>query len=114
MKKWLLIANGLYDVVCAFCTICAPETSIHLTCFIKEEVRQDPMIRRLLAYWIATYGLVRLHAGIAGECYGIAAATYFVECASYGLEMRYSEMIPWKASFVSASCALIGAWMLIY
>ena len=59
----VLIVNGIYDLVCAssiLFTSIPIISSLHPGIFAQDELRTHPVIRRLLAYWILTFGSVRL------------------------------------------------------
>ena len=65
-----------------------------------------PIINRLLAYWILTYGSIRLISGIypSNITYFISANTYLIEAFSYEYELFINNsMIKNKIRFVSIS-----------
>ncbi len=114
--QWLdavLVLNGVYDVACALCIVRAPEerlARLHLGVFKRRATRAA---NRLLAYWVCTYGMDRIVAGVCstGATDAIAALSYLVESAAYGYEARdAAEVHRAKAGFVClASLALAGA-----
>lgn len=117
----ILVINGLYDLTCA-CAILFVTTAgygssffsrIHLAVFTQHEHRSHPVIRRLIAYWVLTYGLVRLAAGAHhGNCAleQVAALTYFVEAACYHFESVVGgTMSRFKAAFVSILSIIVGS-----
>ena len=115
--RLLLIINGLYDITCACAILFVSATarnsfifsSIHLNVFAHESIKNHPVVRRLLAYWILTYGVARLSAGVH-RGFSIAALTYFVEAACYHYESTAGgTMIQPKALFVSLSSIVLGA-----
>ena len=61
--KQFAIVNGLYDMLCALCLLKIINISIlnklHLSMFINEPTDQE---KRWIAYWIFTYGIIRLIA----------------------------------------------------
>ena len=81
---WILILNGAYDIACATCILFVKNdytqlSSLHSSMFKTKG--DDPMLRRLLAYWLLTYGFARLVAGIHYSVSSdmIASMTYFLE-----------------------------------
>ena len=107
----LLLVNGVYDVVCAACILWAPESRLgrlHLGVFKKPETRGA---NRVFAYWVLTYGLDRIAAGLwrTPATDAIAAASYLMESAAYLNEARKGSVHAGKARFVcAASLALAG------
>ena len=57
----LVIFNGLYDILCALCIIKITNipllNKIHLSMFINDPTDQE---KRWIAYWVFTYGCIRL------------------------------------------------------
>ena len=119
----ILLLNGIYDVLCAagilwfsdvpvFSTL----SKLHTDMFEKEEHRDNPVIRRMMAYWLITYGMVRIAAGLSGtsHLYIIAAMTYFVEAGCFEYENRVGgTMIPYKVAFVSGLSVVFALLMLL-
>jgi len=115
----ILILNGLYDILCGCCILWQCETiqlfvylgSLHPTMFIEPNHSNHPVIRRLLAYWLFTYGLVRLFAGMTEEFYLdiVAAITYFLEAFCYEYERWIGQtVIHEKTTFVSVFSFILG------
>lgn len=81
----LLIINGIYDLACACSILVFPVpvlSSLHTGMFTET----SPVTRRLLAYWILTYGSSRLAVGMtSGSCL-VAALTYFAEAFCFAHE----------------------------
>jgi hypothetical protein len=91
----VVFLNGLYDLLC-FAAIMWLHwlpgfSSFHLNVFRDEDDRRHPLVRRLLAYWILTYGVVRVLAGAVNhESYAmdsVAALTYFIEVFGFEYEL---------------------------
>jgi hypothetical protein len=90
--------------------------SLHSGMWMDASDREYPLVRRLLAYWILTYGAVRVAYG-SGDPWsastGPAALTFFAEAAALIIETwRFGSVHPTKASCVYAVCAVLGAWVL--
>ena len=85
----ILIINGLYDIICAFSILHFNNnnifSSIHLNMFVLEEHKNNFLIKRLLAYWILTYGIIRTIIGFYSNksFYFIASITYFIEALCF-------------------------------
>ena len=106
----LLIINGIYDLACSCSILVFPApwlSSLHSGMFADDEHRTHPVIRRLLAYWILTYGSVRLAVGLLSEgCLLAAALTYFAEAYCFAHEHFVGHtLIRWRAAFVSLTSA---------
>lgn len=145
--KSLVLLNGLYDIACAWAILVELAirrydylmsepamaflralAGLHAGVWNSDSDRNNPLVRRLLAYWIATYGLVRLLYGLspfpspsscggeqAGAAWlGMAAAlTFFVEAFAYASETwRYAAVHIGKSAFVYSTCLVMGAWLL--
>jgi hypothetical protein len=93
--RGLVFFNGMYDLLCFvgimwFHTLPGFST-FHLGVFRDEQDRRHPLVRRLLAYWILTYGSIRILAGAMDhESYAMdsaAALTYFIEIFGFEYEL---------------------------
>jgi hypothetical protein len=119
----LLILNGLYDLACACCILWFSSvpwlsflSDLHPTMFENVENEQNPIIRRLLSYWIMTYGSARILAGInsSSTLSTFGALTYFIEAFCFQYEYRVGQtMIASKVMIVSVLCVLLGGLILI-
>jgi hypothetical protein len=106
----LLLVNGTYDVVCAACIVWAPESGpgrLHLGVFKQAETRGA---NRVFAYWVLTYGLDRMVAGVwrTAATDAIAVVSYLVESAAYEKEAREGSVYEIKARFVSVASLLLA------
>ena len=102
----VLIANGIYDLICSLCALFFPLFSPHLKMLVRDD--QDPAVQRLMAYWIFTYGTVRLVVGVQGYCMPVAALTYFVEALCVAHEGFCGSMVAWKSAFVALFSVVLG------
>lgn len=100
MNIWVayfVLLNGVYDIACAFATLAAPESSVaelHLAMFRPNTDETN----RLMAYWLLTYGTIRLFAAftwVPAITYAVEALCYAGE-AAYGREDKYN-----RAAFVA-------------
>jgi len=106
----LLVVNGIYDVACACSILFFPVpllSSLHSDMFADDEHRTHPVVRRLLAYWILTYGSVRLAVGMQSEgSILVASLTYFAEAFCFAHEhFAGGTLVLSSAAFVSLSSA---------
>ena len=118
----LFLVNGLYDLICA-CSILwlyrLPGfnfmSKLHTAMFKSREHWDHPVIRRLIAYWLFTYGMARIAAGMHRDKVLdiVGALTYFIEAFCFEYETRVGEtMIRSKVTFVSALSMLLGVFVL--
>ena len=106
-----LVVNGIYDILCALAILYFPRSSpgrLHLHVFKRD--KEDPaLLRRIFAYWVFTYGVDRLVAGLYTSTATdvIATVSYLIEAASYYNEALKGSVDAGKARFVYvASLAL--------
>lgn len=113
---YLILANGIYDIACALNVLWMPECmnpDIHAQMFEPEH--HSPMLSRLLAYWVLTYGTVRVAAGLSQAIMPLAALTYFIEAYCFEHEHRAGHtLIPWKSRLVSVASLFIGIALASY
>jgi len=117
-----MVINGIYDLMCAACILRYPNiglSKLHLKVFGLAATGHigSTLLDRLMAYFIISYGLPRVVAGIYFNigCDIIAAFTYFLEGAVYGLECWGYESTPRAADakFVSVSSCLLGVLVIL-
>ena len=110
----LVIFNGLYDILCALCLLKIINipilNKIHLSMFINEPTDQD---KRYMAYWIVTYGYIRLlwliHLNnyLVSISYLIEAIVIFNECIIHKQIYVYNGIIVSIISFIIAMFVLL-------
>lgn len=86
--------------------------------FAKEEHFDNPVVKRLLSYWLITYGVARTAAGIPNNFeFGmdvVAAITYFIEAFCFEYEHRVGKtLVPSKVTFVSVFSFILGVLVLL-
>ena len=117
----ILVVNGFYDIVCA-CSILwlwrfpffSYLSTLHASMFRDDKHVNNPVIRRLLSYWLLTYGLVRIVAGFQGNDVIdiLGASTYFIECFCFEYECRVGKtMVHSKVTFVSFLSLTFGIFI---
>jgi hypothetical protein len=116
----ILFINGIYDIICAYSILNFNNnnifSSIHLNIFKLNYIKNNPIIRRLLAYWILTYGLIRLIAGYNNIkiLYFIGALTYFIEAFCFSYEnMKWKTMNNDKVNIVVILSLIFGLFIII-
>ena len=104
----IILLNGIYDILCAFSilrVIYVPFLDkIHISMFNEY----DSNLQRILAYWIFTYGMIRLiHYNDFSN--GLVSASYCVEAACIFNEgIIYDKIIRPKCIFVTGSCIILS------
>jgi hypothetical protein len=80
--------NGAYDVLCALSILNVLNVPVlnrlrlsMLTC------NEDPVTKRMFAYWVFTYGIIRLYD--VGE---MVTLSYIVEAVCMANELRHQKM----------------------
>ena len=119
----ILLLNGIYDLMCCAGILWLGSfpifdglSQLHPTMFSSRENSEHPVIKRLLAYWLMTYGMARTIAGIyIDDSSDICAAlTYFIEAFCFEHERFVGKtMIPDKVTFVSVFSAALGVLVLL-
>lgn len=112
----ILLSNGIYDVICSMCILWRNQThsiisTLHTGMF-RDECNEKT--ERILAYWVFTYGMVRIIAGIqpSRTAYIMAATTYFSEAVCLEYESYIGEMHKGKVRFVSVVSMGLGLFLL--
>ena len=104
MIKNIFIINGIYDVLCALCILDIINlpiiSNLHLS-MIKTN--QDKSYKRFFAYWIFTYGIMRLSNDNL-----IIAYSYIIEASFIYNEYLNDSVYENKAFFVIISSLLLA------
>lgn len=109
MYKYCLFTNGVYDVICALIIIFFDWDSPH-SLIIND---YPPPTKRFMAYWIFTYGIIRISGSVDGSLL-LAAATYFWEAFCFQNEVAIARIeTNWKHKFLYCSCHAIGIYLLL-
>lgn len=100
----IFVINGIYDILCALTILDVVKIPIlqdlHLSMF-REELNN--ISKRMFAYWIMTYGFMRL----SNNPY-IIYQSYLLEALFFLNETRYTNIIVEKSFFVIISSFLLG------
>ena len=102
----VVFVNGVYDVLCFLGIMLSLPLigSLHTGVFKPEEL--SPLLRRILAYWILTYGVIRILPVSGDECITAAAAlTYFIETFAFECEnLAHGSVIRYKVHVAGEYC----------
>lgn len=111
MLKQTVIFNGLYDILCALCILNIINIPIlnklHLSMFINEPTDQE---KRWIAYWIFTYGIIRLIANnkyLLSISYLIEVIVMLNECFIHKQIYIYNALFVAIISFIIAIIVLM-------
>lgn len=111
MIKNIILLNGIYDIICAISILWFSNpynyfSILHPKIFKNKTDFENPIIRRLLAYWILTYGIIRVFS----PDINIIAMTYFIEAFCFEYERFIGDgdtVVDYKISFISLSSIII-------
>lgn len=120
MLRYVLIANGIWDLVCGVFVLKYPDTffgRLHMdTLYSKVKGEIDDESRELLGYYIISYGIVRLLTGLDMSnvfLYILCMITYLLEFYVYFVEYHVKRRTDNRdAVFVYASSLIILMWMM--
>jgi Erg28 like protein len=111
----LLVSNGIYDIACAASIVWAKDKTnlfarLHLSMFRDGDEKSSPLFQRMLAYWILTYGLMRIAAALMPlPCMlGLGIVSYCVEAGCFLHELSLDNSVQGRPTyFVTATCLLL-------
>lgn len=115
-----LLCNGAYDIVCALSILFLYKahgwrgffSRLHVQVLGRRRDQCNPVLRRMLAYWILTYGCARLLCAVAGWHRGggrvCATVTYIVEGGAWAWEARQGSARPVRAVCVTLACLVMA------
>lgn len=115
----LVGVNGLYDITCSLLILMSCRnimSSLHIRIFTDDICAVGDLLwHRILAYWILTYGIVRLSSCL---CHHpaldvLSAATYVVEALAYLLESTIFQSTIRHGVFLVVSCSLLSALQIL-
>jgi hypothetical protein len=114
----ILLANGVYDLACALSILWNPSgwalhalSQLHLGMY--SNAQEDPVFRRMLAYWIFTYGGVRVACGLHADA-RVGSLTYFLEalCLCYE-HLAGGTLHAHSAAIVCGLCVSLGWYIML-
>ena len=102
--------NGIYDILCATCILYFPENilaSLHTHMFFHT----DALHKRLLAYWILMYGIIRTFSREKS----MICTTYVLESVAYMQEFHIFDSVYAENSiFVYILCMWLAYFIYRY
>lgn len=123
--NYIVTLNGVYDIACGLSILLYERTgyvnwlsNLHIGMFRNEyiiqaknnveEIKLKKLFYRLLAYWIITYGSIRLIAGLEGG-YIMTIISYALEAICFEFENNIANTTsPEKVRFVSITSTIIA------
>ena len=117
----IIVINGTYDILCAFLALFFPDTffaNIHINIFVDEDHRKNMVLKRFIAYWLFTYGCIRVTWGSCQDVSNthtfLVVTSYFIEAFAWWIEcLVYNTADEQKVAFISWVSALTGIFILI-
>lgn len=116
----IIFINGIYDIICGFSILFLAESNffakIHPSIFKDQYIIQNPLLNRLIAYWLITYGIIRTSIIYPSTVINqLVAISYFVEAYAFAYEHIYFKTtICYKSFWIFCTSSLIGLGCLIY
>jgi hypothetical protein len=109
MINSVVCANGVYDIVCAIAIMFFPDTSIgrlHVDVFVAP---MDAITRRILAYWVLTYGVIRMAAVLHHQTVDrVIVTTYLLEAVVFAVEtLVFNSTHRCRAAWIVGTCMLL-------
>lgn len=106
----IILWNGIYDVLCAISILHIIHIpvidNLHISMLHTNE-RNNPLMRRFMAYWIFTYGIIRIYSGYNNNEF--AASSYYIEAIVISNECFIQRtMVLDKSVFVITSSLFLG------
>ena len=101
---YIIKINGIYDILCALSILKIINIpyleNLHLS-MIKDYDKSD-IFKRFLAYWIFTYGIIRIGS------YPPTPYSYYIEALCFANEYIEKSVYKEKTIFVISSSLLLG------
>jgi hypothetical protein len=108
MINSVVCANGIYDIVCAIAIMFFPDTSmgrLHVDVFVAP---MDTITQRMLAYWVLTYGIIRIAAVLHHHLVDrLIITTYLLEAVVFAVEaLVYNTTHKGRVAWIVGTCIL--------
>jgi hypothetical protein len=86
----IIFINGIYDIICGISILFFPKSffaNIHISIF-NEEYKNNDLIKRLIAYWVITQGVIRFSIIFENSLIinNLIALSYLIEAYSFSNE----------------------------
>jgi hypothetical protein len=107
----IIIINGIYDILCAISILKIVNIPVikdlHLS-MLRDNEKNNPMMERFMAYWIFTYGILRIYSGY-NKKYELAAISYYIEAVIISNEYFINRtMVMERSMFVIFFSLFLG------
>ena len=104
MLQYIIKINGIYDIICALSILFNIPyiKNIHLS-MIKDYNKQNKITERFFAYWIFTYGIIRI-----SDNYLLISYSYYIEALVFINEYMNNSTYFYKSLFVIISSLFLG------
>ena len=107
MLVTVIFINGIYDLVCASIILKVippiPVLSELHRSILRKMYQKNPILERFFAYWIFTYGCIRI-----SNHYPLIAASYWIEAAFIFNEYWNRTVEFEKALFIILTSSFLG------
>jgi hypothetical protein len=104
LVKYIIKLNGIYDILCAISILKIIEIPILDKLHLSMIYPKSDINERLFAFWIFTYGIIRL-----SNNYDLIAYSYLIEALFFGNEYLNNKTVYFdKTAFVVTSSLLLG------
>lgn len=107
----LIKANGLYDILCAVIILSKKNTilgKLHASLFLTHQL--NTMSLRMLAYWIFTYGMIRL----LSDNKILLSSSYMIEMGVYANEIIVHKSVSICKSVPVMIMSMVFAYISLY
>ena len=107
----IIIINGIYDILCAISILKIVNIPVikdlHLS-MLRDNEKNNEIIERFMAYWIFTYGIIRIYSGY-NKKYELAAISYYIEAVIISNEYFINKsMVMERSMFVILFSLFLG------
>ena len=107
---YIVKLNGIYDILCALCIVKVINIpyldTLHLS-MIKNSYAKNELFTHFFAYWIFTYGMIRLTSNNI-----LIAYSYFMEAIVFLYELYKDRIYLDKGLFVILTSLVLGVIVL--
>jgi hypothetical protein len=104
MIAYIIKINGIYDILCALSILKFINipilNNLHLSMI---STNKTPLMERFFAYWIFTYGVIRMYNNL-----DLIAYSYYIEAAFIFNECTKNTIYLENGLFISFVCVFMG------
>ena len=105
MLFYIIKFNGIYDILCALCILKIIDfpiiRNLHTQMLSRVHPELNSLVERFFAYWIFTYGIIRV-----SDCTSLIPYSYYIEAAFITNEIIHQTIDKQNLSVVAASLCL--------